>query len=247
LLELLVARAEEPFEPQLGGAHVVHEDVDALVLAERTLDELRWTVGHGEIDGDGRHALEALQAIDCSRAGHDARAFRDEGARDREADALARSGDNRNSSIEFEIHDSLGAKYIRRRRASYTQHRVGARSGPSRELDQRGHAVEIGSGTGQHVAEFAGRFPEITWWPSDLNDNHLTSVEAWRVHSQLPNIRSPRRIDVSDPAWGDATREDGGPAELLVERLAERAGLSLVEIAEMPANNLTLVFRRAEP
>src|SRR5690349_9247932 len=74
---------------------------------------------------------------------------------------------------------------------------------------ESGDAVEVGSGTGQHVVEFARRFPEITWWPSDLNDNHLSSIEAWRVHSQLPNIRSPRRIDVSDAAWGDATREDG--------------------------------------
>jgi SAM-dependent methyltransferase len=178
-----------------------------------------------------------------------------------------------------------------------------------------GDAVEAGSGTGQHVVEFSRRFPDVTWWPSDLNDNHLKSIEAWRVGSGLPNIRPPQRIDLSDAAWHDALKSEGGPGELLavfcanvvhiapwpvaeglvagagrclrkdgmlflygpfkrggahfaesnltfdaslrqrdpewgvrdveaVERLAAAAGLSLVVIAEMPANNLTLVFGR---
>jgi hypothetical protein len=178
-----------------------------------------------------------------------------------------------------------------------------------------GDAVEAGSGTGQHIVEFARKFPDIAWWPSDLNDNHLTSIEAWRVHSQLSNIHPPRRIDVSDPAWGDAMKDAGGPRELLavfcanvihiapwpvaeglvagagrslrsggmlflygpfkrdgrhtadsnaafdaslrqgnpewgvrdveaVSELAGRAGLALAESADMPANNLTLVYRR---
>jgi len=181
--------------------------------------------------------------------------------------------------------------------------------------EKSGDAVEVGSGTGQHVVEFARQFPDITWWPSDLNDNHLTSIEAWRLHAQLPNIRPPRRIDVSDGAWCDAVRIDSGPAELLavfcanvihiapwrvaeglvagagrylrkggllflygpfsrggrhtapsnaafnqslrerdaewgvrdveaVKGLTDRAGLSQIEIADMPANNLTLVFER---
>src|SRR5581483_3930468 len=69
-----------------------------------------------------------------------------------------------------------------------------------------GDAVEIGSGTGQHVVEFARRFPLLTWWPSDLNENHLKSIEAWRMHSGLSNVRPPRPIDASDPAWGDAVK-----------------------------------------
>jgi SAM-dependent methyltransferase len=179
-----------------------------------------------------------------------------------------------------------------------------------------GDALEVGSGTGQHVVEFARQFPEVTWWPSDFNDNHLASIEAWRRHSGLANIRSARRLDVSDPAWGAAMKGESGPGELLavfcanvihiapwqvaegliagagralrnggmlflygpfkrggkhtadsnaafddslrqgnpewgvrdvddVEKLADRAGLSLVDIVEMPANNLTLVLHRA--
>ena len=64
-----------------------------------------------------------------------------------------------------------------------------------------GDVVEAGSGTGQHVVDFARHAPEITWWPSDLNEQHLKSIDAWRAHAGLPNIRPPLRIDLSDPAW----------------------------------------------
>jgi Protein of unknown function (DUF938) len=78
-----------------------------------------------------------------------------------------------------------------------------------------GDAVEAGSGTGQHVVHFAKHTPDIIWWPSDLNERHLKSIEAWRAHAALPNIRPPLRIDLTDPAWCPAMQDGGGPAELL--------------------------------
>src|SRR5512141_496498 len=178
-----------------------------------------------------------------------------------------------------------------------------------------GDVVEAGSGTGQHVVDFARHFPEIIWWPSDLNEQHLKSIAAWRAHAALPNIRPSLRIDLSDPAWCPRMHDGSGPAGLLavfcanvihiapwrvaeglfagagrylgadgrlflygpfkrggrhtalsnavfdtslreadpgwgvrdieaLEKLAGPAGLALVEIAEMPANNLILVFER---
>ena len=179
-----------------------------------------------------------------------------------------------------------------------------------------GDVLEVGSGTGQHVVDFAGHFPEITWRPSDLNAKHLKSIEAWRLHARLPNIRSPLQIDLSDPAWCSQMQGPSGPGDLLavfcanvvhiapwrcaeglfagvgrllrpdgrlflygpfkrggrhtaisnatfdtslrqanpqwgvrdieaLEELAAAAGLSLHDIVEMPANNLTLVFGRS--
>jgi SAM-dependent methyltransferase len=64
-----------------------------------------------------------------------------------------------------------------------------------------GDVVEAGSGTGQHVVFFARQTPGITWWPSDLNDNHLRSIAAWTAHEQLANVRPPLRIDLSSPEW----------------------------------------------
>jgi len=178
-----------------------------------------------------------------------------------------------------------------------------------------GDVLEAGSGTGQHVIYFAKHSPDITWWPSDLNEAHLKSIEAWRVHSGLANVRTPLKIDLADPAWPakmpstsgpknlravfcgnvihiapwsvakglfagsgrylaadgllmlygpfkrdgkhtalsnavfDASLREGNPewgvrdtADL--EKLAGSVGLVLRGIAEMPANNLTLVFAR---
>ena len=181
-----------------------------------------------------------------------------------------------------------------------------------------GDVVEAGSGTGQHVVDFARQTPDITWWPSDLNAQHLRSIAAWRAHTGLTNIRSPLRIDLSDPAWCTEMHDGSGPANLLavfcanvihiapwrvaeglfagaarylrsdgrlylygpfkrggkhtavsnavfdsslrerdpewgvrdieaLEQLAAGNGLALVEIAEMPANNLILVFGRSKP
>jgi hypothetical protein len=178
-----------------------------------------------------------------------------------------------------------------------------------------GNVVEAGSGTGQHVVDFARRSPEITWWPSDLNAQHLKSIAAWRAHAGLANIRPPLRIDLSDPVWCSQMHDGSGPGQLLavfcanvihiapwrvagglfagaghylradgrlflygpfkrdgkhtapsnaafdaslrdrnpewgvrdiadLEKLAAGAGLVLIEIAEMPANNLVLVFAR---
>jgi SAM-dependent methyltransferase len=181
-----------------------------------------------------------------------------------------------------------------------------------------GDVLEAGSGTGQHVVDFARRTPEITWWPSDFNEAHLKSIAAWRAHAQLPNVRVPLRIDLSDPAWCPEMHDGSGPDKLLavfcanvihiapwsvaeglfagtahylradgrlflygpfkrdgkhtalsnavfdtslrdnnpdwgvrdiaeVSALAESVGLRLIEIAEMPANNLIPVFERLRP
>jgi SAM-dependent methyltransferase len=182
--------------------------------------------------------------------------------------------------------------------------------------DKSGDVVEAGSGTGQHVVEFARHTPQIAWWPSDLNDQHLRSIRAWRAHAQLANIREPMRIDLSDPQWCRQMCDGSGPGKLLavlcanvihiapwrvaegliagasrylrpdgrlflygpfkrdgkhtavsnavfdsslrdgnpewgvrdleaVARLADGAGLALVDAVEMPANNLILVFAHA--
>jgi SAM-dependent methyltransferase len=67
--------------------------------------------------------------------------------------------------------------------------------------EQTGNVLELGSGTGQHAAAFARQAPNLTWWPSDIYPSHLDSIEAWRQHAGLANLRAPQRIDLADPAW----------------------------------------------
>lgn len=69
-------------------------------------------------------------------------------------------------------------------------------------LQQSGNVLEAGSGTGQHVIEFARKSPHIVWWPSDYSNAHVRSIEAWRLHSALANVRPARRIDLAAPDWG---------------------------------------------
>ena len=95
-----------------------------------------------------------------------------------------------------------------------------------------GDVLEAGSGTGQHVVHFAKHTPDIIWWPSDLNERHLKSIEAWRAYAGLPNIRPPQRIDLTDPAWSSAMHDGGGPAELLAVFCANVIHIAPWRVAE---------------
>ena len=98
--------------------------------------------------------------------------------------------------------------------------------------DKSGDVVEAGSGTGQHVVHFATHTPDITWWPSDLNERHLKSIEAWRAHAGLPNIRPPLRIDLTDPAWCPAMHDGSGPSDLLAVFCANVIHIAPWRVAE---------------
>jgi SAM-dependent methyltransferase len=95
-----------------------------------------------------------------------------------------------------------------------------------------GDVAEVGSGTGQHVVHFAKHTPDIIWWPSDLNERHLKSIEAWRAHTGLPNIRPPLRIDLTDPAWCPAMHDGSGPVELLAVFCANVIHIAPWRVAE---------------
>lgn len=73
-----------------------------------------------------------------------------------------------------------------------------------------GDVLELGSGTGQHVTEFARRAPSLTWWPSDIAPAHLASIAAWGKLTGLANLRPPQRIDLGKADW--TWRNDVGDA-----------------------------------
>jgi SAM-dependent methyltransferase len=98
--------------------------------------------------------------------------------------------------------------------------------------DKSGDVVEAGSGTGQHVVDFARRSPNIVWWPSDLNEQHLKSIRAWRAYTQLPNIREPMRIDLTDPDWCPAMHDGTGPGKLLAVFCANVIHIAPWQVAE---------------
>ncbi|KAK2815747.1 hypothetical protein Q5P01_026214 [Channa striata] len=65
-------------------------------------------------------------------------------------------------------------------------------------------ALEISSGTGQHVTHFAQALRNITWQPSEYDRQSLFSIEAYRARYQLNNVMPAMHLDASLPYqyWG---------------------------------------------
>lgn len=175
---------------------------------------------------------------------------------------------------------------------------------------ETGRALEIASGTGQHVVYNAARLPGLTWQPSDVDPARIASIRAWADEANLPNLNAPVLLDATEPGWakdhtgydlimvvnllhliseaeaqtlireagralktggqlviygpflrggeltsdGDAnfhaslTAQDpeiGYKDDFDVIDWADNAGMDAALVVEMPANNLSLVFRRA--
>lgn len=63
-------------------------------------------------------------------------------------------------------------------------------------LPAQGAALEIASGSGQHVAHFAAQMPGWTWQASDPQAEALASIAAWR-----PAGPTPLQLDVQQADW----------------------------------------------
>jgi hypothetical protein len=175
------------------------------------------------------------------------------------------------------------------------------------------HVVEIAAGTGQHAVHFADALRQVAWWPCELADETLASIEAYRLEAGLENLQPPQRLDVTVPGWAGAIEPPqadfivccnmihiapwaaclgllegaggkltaGGKLMLygpfrrqavetaasneafdaslqarnpdwglrLLEKVVEAAsrhGLELDQVIEMPANNLSVVFKKVD-
>ena len=102
--------------------------------------------------------------------------------------------------------------------------------GPIREvltrvLPKKGIALEIGSGTGEHVISFAKALPGLVWLPSDPDSASRASIKAWSATEGLANVRAPVAIDVREGVWGV---EDDAPFDAMIS-------LNMVHIAPWEA------------
>ena len=64
-----------------------------------------------------------------------------------------------------------------------------------------GNALEIASGTGQHIVDLAAAVPDLIWQPSDIDETRLNSIASRSLTKQLPNLLPPIRLDVTDKGW----------------------------------------------
>ena len=74
-------------------------------------------------------------------------------------------------------------------------------------LPPSGSALEIASGTGQHIAWFAQSLAGWTWQPTDAHPDGLGSMSAWLGQHALPNVRPPLVLDVMSPVWLPADKK----------------------------------------
>lgn len=71
----------------------------------------------------------------------------------------------------------------------------------ARVLPPRGLVLEIGSGTGQHVAHFARALPALTFQPSEMDVQRHASIQAWVAAGKLSNVKPPLAIDLTKRPW----------------------------------------------
>ncbi|XP_013880669.1 UPF0585 protein C16orf13 homolog B [Austrofundulus limnaeus] len=69
-------------------------------------------------------------------------------------------------------------------------------------------ALELGSGTGQHVIRFAQKIPFVTWQPSDIKEEYRDSIKAYIDATQAKTVLQPIFLDASEPweKWAGLSR-----------------------------------------
>ena len=79
-------------------------------------------------------------------------------------------------------------------------------AGPITELvkefaPEKGKALEIASGTGQHIAKLAVAKPHLNWQPSEIDQLRIASIEAWCKNDNFANVRPPIILDATEIGW----------------------------------------------
>jgi hypothetical protein len=64
-----------------------------------------------------------------------------------------------------------------------------------------GMALELASGTGQHVTAFARACPGLLWQPTEVAPERLASIDAYATEADLPNLRAAMLLDATVEGW----------------------------------------------
>ena len=68
-------------------------------------------------------------------------------------------------------------------------------------VPETGLALEIASGSGQHIARYAQEFPDITWQPSDVDPDKIKSINSWVQKVDRGNLAKPIHLDATKSGW----------------------------------------------
>ena len=85
----------------------------------------------------------------------------------------------------------------------------------AQRLAASGQALEIASGSGQHVAHFAAALPGWTWQPSDAQRQHWDDIQALCATAGVSNVRAPVQVDVLQTPWPQGQAPFSTPFDLI--------------------------------
>ena len=70
-----------------------------------------------------------------------------------------------------------------------------------------GNALEIASGTGQHIVKLASALPHLSWQPSDVDEARIKSIRSWSDDEHLTNLKPPCLLDATAEGWAAEHRD----------------------------------------
>ena len=70
-----------------------------------------------------------------------------------------------------------------------------------KNVPKYGQALEIASGTGQHVIQLGYQFSNISWQPSDMDKLRIESIKSWMSENMNQNIKPPCYLDATKEGW----------------------------------------------
>lgn len=97
---------------------------------------------------------------------------------------------------------------------------------PERPVD----VLEIASGSGQHGPFFTETLDHVTWWPSDLDEEAMGSINGWRAHLGADGVKAGQVIDVTSAVWRNGAALERGP-----DRFDAVLAMNMIHIAPKAA------------
>ena len=67
-----------------------------------------------------------------------------------------------------------------------------------------GRALEIASGTGQHILAMARALPDIHWHPTEVAPDRIASIDAYAAEAALANLHTATYLDGTTEGWAAA-------------------------------------------
>ena len=108
-----------------------------------------------------------------------------------------------------------------------------------------GNALEIASGTGQHVVKLAAALPLLNWQPSDVDETRIKSIRRWSDDQHFKNLKPPCLLDATTEGW--AAEHHGQDLILLVNLLhlisAQETKILLKELSNaLVPSGLSIIY-----